>query len=358
MKIPAYLALRLIALLLVVIGLVFLSFAGTVFLSISPILGQHGLAMLIGGILLLFIGVAGPVRIIRKGSQIPYEIKQIILVQAFFLPFAGFAFIISGFFNTPPAEAWAFFIVGLLTLVSAFVGFYALSKKLPHTFYIGEMLSIIKSSGITGDKKDSPADREFMRWTNGVRGGVPVGEEAPDDIVLTLEGESVLLSSFFGKNHLSPLVLNFGSYTCPHYRKRIDELHSLMEKWQNHGVQFLTVYTAEAHTEDGWKLAHQYDNDVEYTNEEDFCFYYAQSIDDRRKIAKWLIEKKQFKMPVVLDSIENGLLKAYNSWPIRLYIIDDGKVVYCGEQGPFGYDPGSVDRTLENLLDSRLKNME
>jgi len=146
--------------------------------------------------------------------------------------------------------------------------------------------------------------------------------------------------------------LNFASYTCPQHRKRIDELHSLMEKWQDQGVRFLTVYTAEAHPEDGWKLAHQYDNDVEYTNEEDFCFYYARFIDDRKKMARWLIEKKRFKMPIVLDSIENGLLKAYNSWPIRLYIINDGEVAYCGEQGPLGYDPASVDRALQNLLNS------
>ena len=359
-KIPAYLVLRLISLFLAVIGSAFLSFAGKTFLSIAPISGQHGVALLIGGILLLFIGVVGPARIICKGAKIPAEIKQTILIHALVLPISGFIFIFSGIFNTPTSEAWAFFGAGLSILVSALVGFYALSKKLPHTFYIGEMLNIIKSAGISGDKKNSPADREFLRWTKGVRNGVLVDEAAPDGMVITMEGEAVLLSSFFGKNHSSPLVLNFGSYTCPHHRKRINELHSLMGKWQTRGVQFLTVYTAEAHPEDGWKLAHQYDNDVEYTNEEDFCFYSAKSIDDRRKMffdivtdrrkmCKWLIERKHFKMPIVLDSIKNGLLKAYNSWPIRLYIINDGKVAYCGKQGPFGYDPGSVDRALQNL---------
>ena len=57
-------------------------------------------------------------------------------------------------------------------------------------------------------------------------------------------------------------------------------------------------------------------------------------------------------MPVVLDSIEDSLLKAYNSWPIRLYIISDSKVVYCGEQGPFGYDPASVNVALQNIIGS------
>ena len=55
-------------------------------------------------------------------------------------------------------------------------------------------------------------------------------------------------------------------------------------------------------------------------------------------------------MPLVLDTIENYLLKAYNSWPIRLYIIHQSKVVYCGDQGPFGYEPVSVDMALKILL--------
>ena len=49
-KIPAYLVLRLISLFLAVIGSAFLSFAGKTFLSIAPISGQHGVALLIGGI--------------------------------------------------------------------------------------------------------------------------------------------------------------------------------------------------------------------------------------------------------------------------------------------------------------------
>jgi len=349
-KIPAYLVLRLISLLLVVIGLIFLSIVGASIFSATPTLGQHRIALLTTGTVLLFIGIVGPARVIVNGVRIPLEVRRSIFVQALVLPILGVVFIFSGIVIAPASMAWAYFVAGLLILVSAVAGFYALSRKLPRTFYIGEMVNVIKSAGITGDKKNSAADREFMRWTEGVREGVQVGAPAPNGIVTTMEGETVPLSSFYGENFSSPLVLNFCSYTCPHYRKRIDELHSLMEKWQDRGVRFLTVYTAEAHPEDGWKIAHQYDSDVEYTNEDDFCFNYARTIDDRKKMARWLIEKKHFKMPVVLDSIENGLLTAYNSWPIRLYIVNNGKVLYCGEQGPFGYDPARVDKTLRNLL--------
>ncbi|MFT5504225.1 MAG: glutathione peroxidase-family protein [Gammaproteobacteria bacterium] len=96
--------------------------------------------------------------------------------------------------------------------------------------------------------------------------------------MITINNEEVALASLFGKQLL---VLNLGSYSCPHHRKRIDELQTVMKKWQHRGVNFLTVYTVEAHTKDGWKLIDQYTNDAEYTNEEGFCFSYAKNINVR-----------------------------------------------------------------------------
>ena len=343
MKVPAYLVLRLISFMLVAIGLLFSSMP---LLSGEAVSAQYTAPLIILGVLLLLAGVAGPVRVLYKGHQIPVEIKRIILIQALTMPLSGIALLFAGIMNEPIYGIWGCFVVGILVLVSALIGFYPLSKSLPSTFYIGEMLSIIKSAGLTGDKQNSSANQASMRWTIG-RNGALVGNQAPDGSVVTMNDEVVPLSSFFGEK---PLVLNFGSYSCPHYRKRIDELQSLMEKWLCRDVDFLTIYTAEAHTEDGWKLTEQYVNDVEYTDKTDFCFLYAKNISERKNMAKRLIDKKHFAMPLVLDSMKDTLLKAYNSWPIRLYIIHKSKVVYCGEQGPFGYEPASVDKALQKLL--------
>jgi len=347
LKIPAYLVLRLLSFSLVVVGLTLVSVSGIYLLSNEVISAQYREAMLVLGILLLLIGMVGPVRVLYKGAQTPAEIKRVIMVQAIIIPLSGITFLFAGIINSSIYGVWACLFVGGLVLLSALVGFYPLSKKFPDTFYIGEMLSIIKSAGLSGDKENSPAYQAFIRWTHG-REGVPIGSKAREGTVITMRGEEVALSSFFGEK---PLVLNFGSYSCPHHRKRMSEILALMKKWQHHDVNFLTIYTAEAHTEDGWKLDDQYINDVEYTNEDDFCFSYAQNINDRKKMAAWLMDKKHFDMPVVLDSINDSLLKAYNSWPIRLYVIHENKVVYCGDQGPFGYNPTDVDIALRKLLD-------
>jgi type I thyroxine 5'-deiodinase len=188
-----------------------------------------------------------------------------------------------------------------------------------------------------------------MRWTRGIRNGVAVGELAPDGQVIDLNGETAALSSYFGPEASTLLVLNFGAYSCPHQRKRIDELKALQSRWADKGVLFLFVYTAEAHPEDGWRLDHQYEHDPEYTGAEDFCFYYAKTLAERTAMARWLIEKKQLDMPLVLDAMDDKLLTAYNTWPIRLYIVRDGRVAYCGDQGPFGYEPADVDKALAQL---------
>ena len=351
MKLPAYIVLQSLTLILTVFAVILLSSSGINISSGQFLVARYSEAMLLGGVFLFVIGVFGPVQVIYRRLQIPIEIKRMIKVQAFVLPLSGVALIFSGIMNFGLIEAWVCLIIAILILVSAFAGFQPLSKKLPDTFYIDEMLSIIISAGLIGNKGDSSANRALMRWTKGLSEGIPVGSEAPDGTVITMADKAVLLSSFFAEKML---VLNFGSYSCPHHRKRMDELHVLMNKWQHHDVNFLTVYTAEAHPEDDWKLRHQYENDAEYTNDNEFCFYYAKNIDDRKKMAQWMIDKKHFKMDVVLDSMEDNLLKAYNSWPIRLYIINEGKIVFCGEQGPFGYNPNGVDKTLEKLLNNSI----
>ena len=348
-KLTASFALQLVSGFLVIIALLFFKQSYYYFTEPQLSIDATSYKFILTGMVLLIVGVIGPARIIANGAQIPSEIKQTILVQAVFLPLLGAVLLMAELINTPSSLAYGFLIVAVLIIAATYLGFYFLSTKLPATFYLSEMLSIIQSASINGDKKDSPADREFMKWTNGERDGLKLGVKAPNGEVVNLDGEKVMFNSLFNKKQNTFTVINFASYTCPHHRKRIDELHNLMNKWQSENISFLTVYTAEAHPDDGWKLAGQYDADEEYTNDDDFCFDYAKTVEERIYMAKWLIEKKQFKMQMVVDTMDDKLLKQYNSWPIRLYIIQNDKVVYCGNQGPFGYEPKSVDEALQKL---------
>ena len=344
---PSPLFYRALAILLLAPSGVLLSMSYTTITTPSPQTMSWGLFSV--GVFLVAFGLLFPARIVLGGAILPPEIKQFVSRLAFLLPLVGVTLGIGAMVTHPSVRSLSFALTSLFICWLAFAALWRLSLSLPWTFYMGEMVSIFVSTGAWGAKDDSIAHQEFIQWTKGRVAGVPVGEKAPDGEVITLDGERKQLSSYFEKSD-RPFVLNFGSYSCPHHRKRMGELHELFNRWKDRGVDFLTVYTAEAHPEDRWRLDNQYAQDEEYTgNPEDFCFYSTKTIDEHKEMARWLQDKKDLQLPLVVDSMDNTLLYAYNSWPIRLYIIHHGKIVFSGKQGPFGYAPNELHDTLEAL---------
>ena len=45
--------------------------------------------------------------------------------------------------------------------------------------------------------------------------------------------------------------------------------------------------------------------------------------------------------------MQNEANDAYGAWPERLYIIQQGKIVYEGGTGPYNYNLGEVEKWLE-----------
>ena len=77
-----------------------------------------------------------------------------------------------------------------------------------------------------------------------------LGQRAPNPSVVTLDGTShPHLLNFCRGNR--PLVLNFGSWSCPVFRARTQEFLSIVRQFRD-VVDFLTVYIEEAHPSNGW----------------------------------------------------------------------------------------------------------
>jgi hypothetical protein len=52
-------------------------------------------------------------------------------------------------------------------------------------------------------------------------------------------------------------------------------------------------------------------------------------------------------MPLLVDTLEDDVNRAYSGFPDRLYLIDrEGKVIYKGGRGPFGYKPRELEQSL------------
>ena len=116
-----------------------------------------------------------------------------------------------------------------------------------------------------------------------------------------------------------------------------------MSKKYADSAAFLFVYIKEAHPDDGWQLDSNRRDKVVYRD--------PKSWNERRSIAKTACTRLKLDMPVVVDTLDNQVDNLYAGWPERMFVVDrNGKIAYAGAQGPWGFKPDEVDKTLEELL--------
>jgi len=106
------------------------------------------------------------------------------------------------------------------------------------------------------------------------------------------------------------------------------------------GVDFVTIYISEAHpSEQG-------------LNWENYGLKQHQFLEEKIGAAKILREKGGKALegcPILIDGMEQDAERKYCGYPERLYVLMDGKIVYTGDTGPFGYSVAEVETFLSKL---------
>ena len=188
--------------------------------------------------------------------------------------------------------------------------------------------------------RDRNIDKERMDET-----APKVGDTAPDFEAerLTEDGErsgnSIKLSDLFDK----PVGLMFGSYTCPIFRDQLARYEEIHQSFKDR-INFLCVYILEAHPEDGWRVPHNWDKNI--------CIPTPKDLDQRADVARLCVTGEGLTMPMVLDTMENDLLKLYAGSPERLYAIgSDGIITHRSSVGPFDdEDVNGWENAIQNLV--------
>lgn len=118
-------------------------------------------------------------------------------------------------------------------------------------------------------------------------------------------------------------------------------------------VQFLMIYIREAHPVDGWWLG---DGIVaKFMSRGGFRaatdVYDPQAIEERRVVAGRCQDTLQYGIRTYVDEMDDRVNKAYGASPTRLYLIGlDGRTVYAGGLGPFGFKPSELKEAIDEYL--------
>lgn len=140
---------------------------------------------------------------------------------------------------------------------------------------------------------------EFERWE---REGPRIGDPAPDFELADLDGNCVTLSDLRGR----PVVLEFGSYTCPIFSDRVPAMEQLAGEHPE--ASFLVIYVREAHPGEIQGAHH--------------------SVADKRSAAHKLAIEEALSRRVLVDSVDGATHRAYGGAWNPVYVIDaDGRVV-------------------------------
>lgn len=104
-------------------------------------------------------------------------------------------------------------------------------------------------------------------------------------------------------------------------------------------VQFLVIYIREAHPVDGWDLGSP--NRI----------YDPQTMEERRAVAGTCEAALEYGIKTYVDEMDDQVMTAYAAWPERLYLIErNGRVIYSGGLGPWGFKPAELKQAIDALL--------
>lgn len=177
------------------------------------------------------------------------------------------------------------------------------------------------------------------RWANRLEIGGPAPEFTLP--LLTKNDGKVKTVSLRDLHGKQPVVLIFGSMTCPPFRSQLDGVDEVYEQFKDR-AEFLFVYIREAHPDSVLAVV---DADG---GESLFKIPQAADASTRTSSAAYCQRTVKLSMPIAVDGIDNAVGKAYAGWPNRMVVVGtDGKVAYASDPAPGGTNAERLNAWLQ-----------
>jgi peroxiredoxin len=166
--------------------------------------------------------------------------------------------------------------------------------------------------------------------------GPGTGDPAPDFTVTKMGSEEKMTLAQLRRE--GPVLLVFGSYTCPNFRGAADTLNKLYPEYKDR-LPFYLIYIREAHSTSDWTSTRN--------QREDVVLPPAVNMHERQDHATMCVRKLHIEFPTLLDSMSGAAEKAYSAWPSKAYLIDRrGKILFSTALGEQDFHPEGLEAAL------------
>jgi hypothetical protein len=97
---------------------------------------------------------------------------------------------------------------------------------------------------------------------------------------------------------------------------------------------FLGVYITEAHAADEWPVGRS----ISFCNQ-------PKDISERCGLARKFVDTTKLELPMLVDTMGNQFESTFAAWPVRFYVIKDGKLVFKAQPNLDDYAYDVLDLT-------------
>jgi hypothetical protein len=178
--------------------------------------------------------------------------------------------------------------------------------------------------------------------------GLQVGDTAFDFKLYSLNGDSFVLSEKLGQG--KPVLLVSGSYTCPVFRNKLDELNAIAAAYAGQ-LEVAIVYAVEAHPTD-ISPYFGYVNVNQANQNQGILYPQPGTYGERKAICSDLLQNETVSVPVYLDGPCNVWWSVYGPAPNNAYLIDTTGIVFA-KHGWFDRHPDhDMVCDIDSLLNS------
>jgi thioredoxin-like negative regulator of GroEL len=166
------------------------------------------------------------------------------------------------------------------------------------------------------------------------------GDQAPEFSVTNMgSGERVTLSRL---RQAGPVLVVFGSYTCPNFRAAAASLNALYTTYKGQ-LSFLLIYIREAHSTADWQSTRN--------EREGIVLRPATTIIEQQEHAKMCLRKLHLEFPAFLDDITGNAEKAYSAWPSKAYLVDShGRIVFVTGLSELDFKPDRLESAIRTVI--------